>query len=437
MEQLLEMTKKVCEQAEVYSVEYTTNSVSFENAKLHDIDSKIQSGLSLRIIKDGKLGFAYTRNLINREEFLQNALDSVEGGVEAAYDFPLTKEPPQLYTYDASIENLSSVEMVKECTRVCDLLKSKTDGEIMATSWMNSGTIRIINTAGTDISVQHSGYGIFCDIIYPGTGSGIWRLCPNKKFEKMPDNLLHHMISLYTSSSHVLDLKGGRMKVLFMPNSSHTLTWRITSGTNSKSVYEKISPVAGKVGEKIFDENLTIYDDPLNDTYPGARAFDDEGIACRYFPLVENGVLKSFYYDLHYAKKLKTKPTGHGYKTAMWGGDVISLKPAPTLTHLAIKPGNRSFAELVNSIDKGIIVEGALGAHSGNIPNGDYSIGANPGIYVENGEIVGRVKDVMVAGNIYETLQQVIAIEDTLHYSPLSGWMPAILCDHVSVATKS
>ena len=109
---------------------------------------------------------------------------------------------------------------------------------------------------------------------------------------------------------------------------------------------------------------------------------------------------------------------------------------------MRIKPGKKSFSELVKSIDKGIIIEGALGAHSGNIPNGDYSVGVNPGLYVENGEIIGRVKDVMIAGNIYETLKYVIDIGDTLHPSFIglgdyNAWVPAILFDNISVATKS
>jgi len=89
----------------------------------------------------------------------------------------------------------------------------------------------------------------------------------------------------------------------------------------------------------------------------------------------------------------------------------------------------------VKSIDRGIIIEGALGAHSGNIPNGDLSIGANPALYIENGEILGQVKDVMVAGNIYEMFKNVIDVSDTLYFS-YSGLMPAILFDDVSVSTK-
>ena len=127
--------------------------------------------------------------------------------------------------------------------------------------------------------------------------------------------------------------------------------------------------------EGIFDEKLTIVDDPLNDRLPGARGFDDEGIPCRPLTLVDEGVLKTFYYDLFYAKKLNALPTGHGYKSAMWGGETVSFKPAPSLSHVHIKPGTHSFRGLVRSMDKGVVIAGVMGAHSGNILNGDYSVG--------------------------------------------------------------
>lgn len=440
MEKLLEMAQKVCDRGEIYSCEYSYTPVTFKNAKLHDIDSTFQSGMSLRMVKDNKLGFAYTRNLINREEFLQNAFTYLEKGVEADYNFPLTKTPPQLDTYDASLENLTNTQMVEECARVCDLLKSKTDGEISVGSYSYLGKIRIINTEGTDISMKRTEYVIYGALKYPGTGSGIWRVYQSKKFEKMPDNIINELIELYKKSSPIVSPKGGKMKVLFMPNSLVTLAWRILSGTSSKSVYEKISPIAKKGGEKIFDEKLTIYDDPLNDKSPRARSFDDEGIACRALTIVENGVLKNFYYDLNYANKLNAKPTGHGYRTAAWGGDSITQKPVPSLSHMTIKPGNKSFLQLVKSIDRGIILEGALGFHSGNIPNGDYSVGVSPGLYVENGEIKGRVKDAMIAGNIYETLKHVVDVGDTLYLANMmsfDGWAPPILCDNVSVVIKN
>ncbi|GAH46902.1 unnamed protein product, partial [marine sediment metagenome] len=313
--------------------------------------------------------------------------------------------------------------------------------EISITSSTYIENIRIINSEGTDISQKGTFYGIYGAVIYPGSASAIWRIFISKKFEKLPDDIVNEIIELYTLSSNVVETKGGKMKVMFMPNSMNALNWRIFSGTSSKSIYEKISPVAYKIGEKIFNEKITIYDNSLNDKYPGVRAFDDEGVECKPLTIIENGTLKSFYYDLNYATKLNAESTGHGYKVLPWGGEQITLKPIPTLAHMTIKPGKKSFSELVKSIDKGIIIEGALGAHSGNIPNGDYSVGVNPGLYVEDGEIIGRIKDAMIAGNIYETMKYVIDIGDTLHPSFIglgnyNAWVPAILFDNISVATK-
>jgi PmbA protein len=436
MEKLLEMAKKVSDQAEIYSQEHMNNAVSFQNAKLHEIESSFQSGLSLRIIKNGKLGFAYTRNLINRQELIDNALLSLKGGVEAGFTFPSTKGLPALDACDHSLEKLTSTQMAEEGQRVCEDLKAKTGAEIMLSNYNHMEKTRVLNTAGTDVTGENSYYILFAVAVFSGSGSGLYRTFKLKNYKGVPDTFIAGLADLFNPAKKDAQVKSGRMKVLFMPNSLHTLGWRVQSGFSARNIYEKTSPIASKRNQKIFSENLTIYDDPLDTAHPGAQAFDDEGVACRRHILVENGVLKDFYYDLNYAAKLNAQSTGHGYKTAMMGGDTLTLKPTPALIHMRIKPGNKSFVDLVKSIDRGIIVEGAMGAHSGNIPNGDYSIGVMPGLYVENGEIVGRVKDTMVAGNIYETLANVIDIGDTLSPAQGGAWIPPVLCDNVSVSSK-
>jgi PmbA protein len=253
----------------------------------------------------------------------------------------------------------------------------------------------------------------------------------------MPDRLLDEITDLYVQGQKTVEPRSGRMQVLFMPGSMITLLWRLTSGLSGRSVYEKISPLAGRQGETIFGDQLTVVDDPLNDAYPGATSFDDEGVACSPLTLVEKGVLRSFYYDLKFASKLGVPSTGHGYRTGPWGGDPATIKPQPALTHLVIRPGMATLPQLIAMMDRGLIVEGALGAHSGNIPNGDYSIGVSPGLYVEHGRIIGRVKDAMVAGNIYQTLRNVIALGETLTPSFGGARVPPLLCDGVSVTTKS
>ncbi len=435
MEKLLELAKKQFDQVEIYYSESSSSEVEFTDAKLHDIKSNIQSGVALRVIKDGKLGFAYTRNLKDPQEFLQNALDSLKGKVEAEYEFPLTKDFPKLDTFDKSIEKVTEKQMVNECERVCEILQQKTDGEIIFGIDKDVGKIRIINSAGTDLTNISSSYAVGGGLIFPGGAAGITRYFSDKTYKRTPEGLINEMVELYNLSHKTVDPKAGKMKVLFMPFSIYALTWRLKTGTSGMSLYQKISPIAEKTGEKILDEKLTLIDNPLNDKFPGACSFDDEGVACKPLTLFENGVLKNFYFDLYYGKKLNRNSTGNGFRSTQWGGDSISTKPAPFLQFLTIKPGDKSLTEMIRSIDKGIILDGVMGAHSGNIPNGDYSVGVSPAFYVENGEIIGRVKDAMVAGNVYETLNNIISIENKVHQCQ-GGRFPAILCDDVSVATK-
>ena len=435
MEQLMEMAKRVSDQVELYALEEMGDGVGFENGKLKEIESQSQSGISLRVIRDGRLGFAYTKNLINREEFLQNALDSLKGKIEAPFDFPFTRHLLPLDSYDPSVELLSNRTMVEECQRVCEFVTSRTEGQVNVSGGRKTSRIRILNSRGTDISIAFSLYTFHTAVMYPNSYASIHRPWVHKRFEEVTDSSLRFILETYNQSLREIHPAGGKMKVLFLPETLYALLWRVQSVTNGRNIYQKISPVLGRLKEKVFDEKLTLYDDPLNDQVPGARGFDDEGTTCKPFPVVEKGVLTHFYYDLYHAGKMGVPPTGHGFKGGMWGGETISFKPSPSLEHLYIKPGEKSFPELLRLMDTGILIAGVMGAHSGNILNGDFSIGLSPGVYVEKGEIRGHVKDAMVAGNIFDTMTHIIEIEDTLH--PASGGMfPAILFDGVSVATK-
>jgi len=432
MKKMIKLAENRCDKAELFSLEEKTDVIKFENSQLKDIDTKIQSGISLRIQKDGKIGSAYTKNLYDREELLQNALDSLAGGVEASFNFPLTEKLPELGTYDSSIDSITAADVVEECKRINDIISPKRKGQVNLYAELNRSNVNIMNSYGTDLGAKFSRYFLGVEILYPASYSAISRTLIDKKFKKADEKYLNFILDTYNKSLKEVKIKKGRMKVLFLPEVMYVLIWRLLRGANGRSIYNKESPIVKKIGEKIFDEKLTIYDDPLNDKMPDARSFDDEGVPCKHLTLVEDGVLKSFYYDLYYAEKMGVESTGHGFKSSVWGGETVSMKPAPALEHLYIKPGDKNFTEFLSLMDKGIIVAGALGAHSGNIPNGDFSIGVAPGLYVENGEIVGHVKDAMVSGNIYDTMKNVIAIEDTYHPAYM-GTFPAILFDDISL----
>jgi PmbA protein len=436
MDQLMKLAKAHSDGVELYQLDESQSTIEFEAAKLKDIQSTMQSGITMRIIKDGKAGFAYTRNLRSNEKLVRNALDTLKGGVDAPFDFPETKSVSVLDTYNPDIEHLTNSTVVDECRRIYDFMEGKTKGQVNIDAGTAVTDIQIVNSSGTSLSTKSSYYGITVIILYPGSATGIYRSLEFKNFTKVDDSFLNSLIDFYNKGGKELNTAGGRMKVLFMPEAMYTLIWRLQSAVSAESLHHKQSPLAGKLNTDIFSKQLSIVDNPLDDTYPGARAFDDEGVACKELAIVDKGLLRNYYYDLYYAAKMHAEPNGRGFKTSRWSGDRISTKPAPALTHLLIKPGATAFEKLVRTMDRGIIVCGALGAHSGNIPNGDFSIGLSPGLYVENGEIVGRIKDAMIAGNIYSVMNRVIDIEDKVRPA-YTGNYPAVLFDDINVATKT
>jgi len=433
MENLLKLAAIECDRAEVYVHEQTSHSVTIEDGHLKDITSTLLQGLSLRVVRDGFIGMAYTKNMRDPELLVKNALSALRGKVSAPGDFPAAGKTASLKTWDEQLSQAATDDLASECDRICRFLTSRTEGQINIMGNIDVTSVRVLNTSGTDLLQKSTWLEISPELLFPGGYSAISRAHETVGLEPVPDHMLYGLLKMYNCSKEVATLSSGKYPVIFLPECMYTLMWRLKSATNGRNIYLGNSPLGDRLGEKIFAEQMTISDDPLDDRFPGARSFDDEGTPTQVLPVVQDGVLKHFHYDLTYGHKLQQASTGHGYRTVMWGGDAVTLTPIPALQHLTVVPGSQSLEAMIRSIDKGIIVCGAMGAHSGNIPNGDFSIGVSPGLLIEKGAIAAQVKDVMVAGNIYDIFQRVTAIEDQVHPA-WGGVYPAILFDDVSIA---
>jgi len=429
MEKLMQIAKKNADHVLIRNIKEEMTNVSFENGELKNIETSIASNIALTLIKDGKIGFAYTTNLIDREQFVKNALTSLKGGVDGSYGISNSGDPVKLNSYDKSIENIGTSQLVDEAKRTIDYLKTKTDGQVNLEQGMVKEEIRILNSNGVDYSQKNSSYFLYPMVLYPGSYSSVMRAFASKSLKNTDQNILDLLLNLYNSSNKQVCPPGGQMKVLFLPEAFYTIAWRMISALSSENAYYNISPIKDKIGSKIFSSMITAYDNPIDDTMPGSRSFDDEGTVTSKVMLIENGVLQSFYFDRKTAKKMGTKSTGNGYCRE------ISRLPKPDVRNFTIEAGALTLEQMIKSIDKGVIVPSVLGAHSGNIPNGDFSVGLSPGIYVENGEIIGHVNDSMVAGNIYDVLNKVIAIENEKHLASM-GCFPAVLFDNINVVMK-
>ncbi|HTW92235.1 MAG TPA: metallopeptidase TldD-related protein [bacterium] len=427
MERLLEIARKNADAATVFGTSDTSDGVEFENGRLKAADTSLSSGTALTLVKEGKQGLAYTRNLIDREGLVRDALAALAGGVEAPGELPKPVKLPKLATAQEAAGG--NAALAEECRRMTEWLSGRVKGQVNVMAAHSTRDLRVMTSSGVDASTHQTSYFAMAGVLYPGSYSGVRRVLSAKAPVPFAEEDLRFIADIYNASEKEAKGVSGRTRVLFLPNAVFALAWRLLTATNARFVYEKVSPLAGRIGEQVLSDRLTLKDEPLNDSLPGARSLDDEGTPCRDLALFEHGVLKSFYNDRFYAHKTGAAPTGHGYR----GG--ITSPPSPSLEHATISPGEHSLAQMVKLLGRGVIASDVMGAHSGNRLHGDYSVGLAPGLWVEDGKIVGVVKDSMVSGNVYEDMKNVVAVEDTVHDAPM-GRFPALLLDNISFTTR-
>jgi PmbA protein len=190
------------------------------------------------------------------------------------------------------------------------------------------------------------------------------------------------------------------MPVVFTPKAADNLISPLLTALSGKLVQKGSSVLAGKMNERVLDESISIWDDPSVPWAPGSGPCDDEGLPTRKFALVEEGRVSSFMLDLQTAGLLDMPPTASGYRS--W-----SSRPSPASSNTVVSGGDVPYEELLGGLERGLVVDQTLGSGQSNTLAGEFSVNVSLGFLIENGEIRGRIKNCMVAGNVYELLNNV------------------------------
>jgi PmbA protein len=232
----------------------------------------------------------------------------------------------------------------------------------------------------------------------------------------------------------VVDPPEGTLPVVFTPEGLSVVVLPFEQALSGKSVLQGISPLAGRIGEQVADPRFSITDDPVLDGRPGSRPFDDEGVPSVRLPLVADGVLRGFVYDLETAARAGARSTGHGERGTF-------TKPGIGYTNLVIgsrEPGAGSpelGGGLLAGITDGLLVDDLIGVGQGNVISGAFSHPVALAYRIRDGEVVGRVKDAAVAGNVYDLLTHIGGLGNDGRWLG-SRWSPSLLLDGVSVARR-
>lgn len=181
----------------------------------------------------------------------------------------------------------------------------------------------------------------------------------------------------------------------------------------ASAIQQRRSFLEGRAGESVGSPLLSLADEPLIPRGFGSRHFDGEGISARRLPLFEAGVLKNYYVDTYYGKKLNLPPTTGSTSNLDWG------------------LGPKSQAELIAEAGEGVFVTGFLGGNS-NGTTGDYSLGIQ-GFMIRKGRVAEPVAEMNISGNQLDLWKRLVGVgNDPYEYSSLRT--PTLVFEGVSFA---
>jgi len=200
-------------------------------------------------------------------------------------------------------------------------------------------------------------------------------------------------------------VKTARVPIVFDPMVANSILDHIFEGVNGDSVYRGASFLAGKLGQKIASDAVTIIDDGTIPGGFGTSPFDGEGIPTRRTIVVENGVLKSYLLNTYTAKKLNLQTTANASRG-------LAGTPGIGPGNYFLQAGTKSPEEIIAGIPEGLYVTEFLG-HGVNLVTGDYSRGAS-GIWISGGELTYPVEEITVAGNLKDVFMNISEIGSDL-----------------------
>lgn len=432
IEKTLKLAKGRAEQAEAIALSGEVMPVEFKSGKLHAVEHKEIRGLGLRVIRRGRIGFSSTTDLGRIRELVDHACQSAAFGQQAMFQFPSRCRASKVAIFDRAVESFSVDQAIAEGRQALEHLRQAAP-ELKCDATIETRTYRVelANSRGlysgydkSYFSYQLSGVAVVDGhLLFVGDGR---RGC-GLKLESQ--EMVGKMARLLRQAKKSTDVKPGRMPVLFSHEAMYLFWMALGLGVNGKMLQKRSSPLQGRLGERVLDPRISVTDDPHLKLATGSAPHDAEGVCTARLPLFQRGVFRSFIYDLQTAGIMGTASTGHGQRD-------FSYQPTPGISNLVITPGRKSMSELVRKMDRGIVIHDLLGAGQSNLLAGDFSANIGLGFAVQRGRIVGRVKDAMVAGNVYQMLRDNVQEISRDVESRGQYLTPAVLFQDISIAAK-
>lgn len=284
-------------------------------------------------------------------------------------------------------------------------------------------TFEIYNTDGVILKDYNYHSFYYSDIVLK---VGDKNLCCNKfvmakeaDFELFKKKV-YEEIENTLKTQNAKSIKTNKYNIILDNKSVYDILNAFALDFHAKNISRKQSVFTDKLNKKIFNEKITIIEDPNNAKLIGTRLFDSEGTKTYYKKIVDKGVFKTELYNKKYAEKDNTQSTGNSFG----------------VRNIFIEPGRFERDELFKLLGNGLYIKNLMGLHSGiNHLTGDISIQCE-GFLIENGKKTQAINHIILATNIFELFENVNEVGGDLEFFSSNGGAPSLLINNITIAGK-
>lgn len=435
LETILDLAKPRTQAAEVYYLAGQDTPIEFENNRLKSLQTKATQGVALRVIRNGRLGFASSTDLTRLEDLVEAAIQTSDIGSPAEFEFAAN-----FHSWDGAVnlpnparrhQPATQAELVDLGHALIHRVHDYNPDILVDVSFhLYDRTVRIATSQDVyaERTSQTTSVGLSGNLVRGEDFLQASSFDVARDASPDYDRVLQELLRKYRWAEESASIRSGPFPVLFLPRAAAitfgSLFMTVLSG---QSVVQKASPLTDKVGQVLFDSRLTLFEDPQLGT--NACSFDDEGTPTSRKAYIEGGTVMGFYWDRRWAARAERSTTGNGFRGGL-------SRPAPGVVNYCIAPGSTATENLIAQMDEGLIVDQVLGAGQSNQLAGEFSVNLDLGYKVENGKVIGRVKNTMVAGSLFEAFQHLVDLGDSPEWIGGRAYVPSLMFAQLGVAAR-
>ena len=385
--------KSGAEQVSVNIYENRSNIIEIRDQKIDSLKESNQSALSISLYVDKKYS-AHSTNRMNKEELFRFVDEAIVATRFLAVDEFRSLPDPEFYykgggsdliTFDPKLDSVDAKAKIDLANQALNEAYKKDDRIISVTSnYSDSNTNSVMvtsngfkgETAKTSVSLN-----VFVSLkTTTGRPNDYWMeralFFDKLKTTDIGKKALERTINKIDPKKII----SGKYHVIVENLVAANLLIPVFGALQGSSIYQKQSFLIGKENKPVASPLLTAYDDPSILSGFGSRLFDDEGLAAVKRPIIDGGVLKNYYIDNYYGRKLGMKPT------------------SGSNSNVVFNTGTRGMKEMIGSMDKGVLITGFIGGNC-NGSTGDFSYGIE-GFFIQDGKIIHPVNEMNITGNM-------------------------------------